>query len=143
MTFFLLIMCFWGTTDQRAQTNFLPRGPKVFSAPLVPTYDVGYIPYTFHGERNFFQLTTALYAGTVLCNCLCVLAILLENRNNIAATLSKCFEAVFARGKEFYAQYCCQYFRIAAGYSSIAYLLPVVKSKTGRCGTREPSLGNG
>ena len=32
--FFLLIMCFWGTTDQRAQTNFLPRGPKVLSVPL-------------------------------------------------------------------------------------------------------------
>ena len=37
MTFFLLIMCFWGTTDQRAQTNFLPRGPKVLSAPLPVT----------------------------------------------------------------------------------------------------------
>ena len=34
MTFFLLIMCFWGTTDQRAQTNILPRGLKVLSAPL-------------------------------------------------------------------------------------------------------------
>ena len=27
-------MCFWSTTDQRAQTNFLPRGLKVLSAPL-------------------------------------------------------------------------------------------------------------
>ena len=36
-------MCFWGTTDQRAQTNFLPRGPKVLSAPLtvVPVHKGG------------------------------------------------------------------------------------------------------
>ena len=35
MTFFFANHVFLGTTDQIAQTNFLPRGPKVLSAPLV------------------------------------------------------------------------------------------------------------
>ena len=35
---FLFITWFWGTTDQRAKTEFLPRGPKFLSAPLPEWY---------------------------------------------------------------------------------------------------------
>ena len=50
---FLLIMCFWGTTDQRAQTNFLPRGPKVLSAPLAGRYAI-YFPDDMWLLRDIF-----------------------------------------------------------------------------------------
>ena len=40
--FFLLITWFWGTTDQRAQAKFLPRGPKFLSAPLTWSFASGH-----------------------------------------------------------------------------------------------------
>ena len=41
LTIFLLITWFWGTTDQKAQTKFLPRGPKFLSAPLHRVLNLG------------------------------------------------------------------------------------------------------
>ena len=50
--FFLLMTWFWGTTDQRAQTKFLPRGPKFLSAPLTWSFASG------HGHISNSHLDT-------------------------------------------------------------------------------------